>query len=109
MSARGCSFDDKIHQMIWSCSLLKWISSHAPGLYYGDQIRKISTCQNRRKTLFCILKTKEKWLSVVKGLSDACIKVDARTKDDSCIKVDARTKDDSRMAWHGIDDYVAWI
>ena len=39
--------------------------------------------------LFCILKTKEKWLSVVKGLSDAHI------------------KDDSLMAWHGIDDDVA--
>ena len=32
---------------------------------------------------------------VVKGLSDACIKVDARTKDDYC------------MEWHGIDDDVA--
>ena len=39
--------------------------------------------------LFCILKTKEKWLSVVKGLSDA------------------HTKDDDGMAWHGIDDDVA--
>ena len=65
--------------------LLKWISSHALGFSYGDKIRKISTSQNRRKILFCILKTK-KWLSVVKGLSDA------------------RTKNDARMAWHGIDD-----
>ena len=81
--------------MIRSCSLLKWISIHALGFSYGDQIRKISTFQNRRKMLFCILKTKEKWLSVVKGLSDARI------------KVDSRTKDDSHMAWHGIDDYVA--
>ena len=32
--------------------------------------------------------------TVVKGLSDARIKVDARTKDYSC------------MAWHGIDDDV---
>ena len=94
MPARGCSFDDKIHQLIWSCSLLKWLSSHALGFSYGDQIRKISTCQNIRKMLFCILKTKEKWPSVVKGLSDADIKVDARTKDDSYI------------AWHGIDDDV---
>ena len=68
---RGCSFDEKIHQMIWSCSLLKRISSLALGFYYGDQIRKISTCQNRRKMLFCILKTKKKWLSVLKGISDA--------------------------------------
>ena len=45
--------------------------------------------------LFCILETKKKWPSVVKGLSDAHI------------KVDARTKDDVHMAWHGIDDYVA--
>ena len=45
--------------------------------------------------LFCILKTKEKWLSVVKGLSDARIKVDSQTKDDAC------------MAWHGIDDDLA--
>ena len=30
-----------------------------------------------------MLKRKKKWLSVVKGLSDACIKVDARTKDDA--------------------------
>ena len=44
--------------------------------------------------LFCILKTKEKWLSVVNGLSDARI------------KFDARTKDDSRMECHGIDDDV---
>ena len=80
--------------MIWFCSLLKWLSSHALGFSYGDQKRKISTCQIRRKMLFCILKTKEKWLSVVKGLSDAHIKVDA------C------TKDDSHMAWHGIDDNV---
>ena len=95
MPARGCSFDDKIYQMIWSCSLLKWISSHALGFSYGDQIRKISTCQNRRKMLFCILKTKNKWLSVLKGISDACI------------KVDSHTKDDARMAWNGIDDDVA--
>jgi hypothetical protein len=46
--------------------------------------------------LFCILKTKEKWLSVVKGLSDARIKVDARNKDI-----------DARMALHGVDDDVA--
>ena len=45
--------------------------------------------------LFCILKTKEKWLSVVKGLSDARI------------KVDAHTKDDASMAWNGIYDDVA--
>ena len=81
--------------MIWSCSLLKWISSHALGFSYGDQIWKISTFQNRRKMLFCILKEKKKWPSVVKGLSDACIKVDAHTKDDAC------------MAWRGIDDDVA--
>ena len=95
MLSRGCSIDDKNHQMIWSCSLLKWIFIHALDFYYGDQIRKILTCQNRRKILLCILKTKKKWLSVVKGLSDARI------------KVDARTKDDARMAWHGIYDYVA--
>ena len=94
MTKRGCSFDDKIHQMIWPCSLLKWISIHALGFSYGDQIRKISTFQNRRKMLFFILKTKEKWLSVVKGLSDALI------------KVDARTKDYVGMSWHGIDDDV---
>ena len=45
--------------------------------------------------LFFILKTKEKGLSVVKGLSDARI------------KVDSHTKDDTRMAWHHIDDHVA--
>ena len=46
--------------------------------------------------LFCILKTKKKnGLSVVKGLSDAHIKVDSRTKDDAC------------MEWHGIYDDVA--
>ena len=45
--------------------------------------------------LFCILKTKEKWLSVVKGLSD------------SHSKVDSPTKDDDDMEWHGIDDDVA--
>ena len=93
MLARGCSIDDKNHHMIWSCSLLKWISIHALGFSYGDQIRKISTWKNRIKILFCILK-KEKWLSVVKGLSDARIKVYSCAKDDSC------------MAWHGIDDYV---
>ena len=97
MPARGVSFNNKIHQMIWSCSLLKWLSIHALGFYYGYQIRKISTFQNKRKFLFFILKTKKKWLSVVKGLSDACIKVDAHTKDDAC------------MAWNGIDDDVAWI
>ena len=80
--------------MIWSCSFLKWISIHALGFSYGDQIRKISTSQNRRKILFCILKTKEKWLSLVKRLSDARIKVDVRTKDDAC------------MEWHGMDDDV---
>ena len=85
---QGYSFDDKIHQMIWSCSLLKWISIQALRFSYGHQIRKISTCENRRKMLICILKTKKKWQSVVKGLSDA------------------RTKDDSDMAWHGIDDDV---
>ena len=84
-SHKGCSFDDKIHQMIWSCSLLKWISVHALGFSYGDQIRKISISQNRRKILFCTLKT-EKWLS------------------DACIKFDAYSKDDARMAWHG----MAW-
>ena len=45
--------------------------------------------------LFCILKTKKEWLSVLKGIRDACIKVD------SC------TKDDAHMAWHDIDDDVA--
>ena len=80
--------------MIWSYSLLKWISIHALGFSYGNQIRKISTCENRRKMLFCILKTKKKWLSVLKGISDAHI------------KVDAYTKDDGRMAWNGIDDDV---
>ena len=94
MLARGCFIDDKNHQMIWSCSFLKWISIHALVFSYGDQMRKISNSQNRIKILFCILKT-EKWLSVVKGLSDACI------------KVDSHTKDDAHMAWHGIDDYVA--
>ena len=93
-SHKGCSFENKSHQMIWSCSLLKWLSSHAIGFSYGDQMRKISTCQNRRKMLFCILKTKEKWLSLVKGLSDARI------------KVDAHTKDDSYMVGNGIDDDV---
>ena len=44
-----------------------------------------------------MLKTKKKWLSVLKGISDARIKVDAHTKDDACIKVDACTKDDSRI------------
>ena len=44
--------------------------------------------------LFCILKTKKKWPSVLKGISDAHIKADARTKDDAC------------MAWHDIDDDV---
>ena len=95
MPTTECSFNDNIHQMIWSYSLLKWLSSDAFGFSYGDQITKISTCQNRRKMLFCILKTRGKWLSVIKGLSDAHIKVDARTKDDAC------------MAWHGIDDDVA--
>ena len=38
----------------------------------------------------------EKMASVVKGLSDVRI------------KVDARAKDDAHMAWHGIDDDVAW-
>ena len=85
----SCFFDDKIHQMICSCSLLKWISIHALGFSYGDQIRKISTYQKRRKMSFCILKTKEKWLS-----------------DHAHIKVYARTKDDARMAWHVIDDDV---
>ena len=94
MFARGCSTDDKNHQMIWSFPLLKWISSHALGFSYGDQIRKISTCKNRRKMLICILKTKKKWLSVLKGISDARIKVDACTKDDSC------------MACNSIDDDV---
>ena len=95
MPKRGCSFDDKVHHIKWSCSLFKWISFHDLGFSYGDEIRKISTCQNRRKMLFCILKTKKKWLSVVKGLSDARI------------KVDARTKDDAHLAWYGIDDDVA--
>ena len=93
MTERGCSFDDKIHQMIWSCSLLKWIYIHALGFSYGGQIRKISTYENRRKMLICILKKKKKWLSVLKGISDARI------------KVDAHTKDDSHMAWHVIYDY----
>ena len=68
MTERGCSFDDKIHQMIWSCSLLKWLSIHALGFSYGDQI------------------------SVLKGISDAHIKVDARTKDDACMA--------QMMMWH---------
>ena len=78
-----------------ACSLLKFLSSHALGFSYGDQIRKISTCQNRRKILFFILKTKKKWPSVVKGLSDARI------------KVDSHTKDDAHMVWHGVDDDVS--
>ena len=86
-ACKGMFLNDKIHQMIWSRSLLKWLSRHSLGFSYGDQIRKILTCQNRRKLLFCI--------RVVKGLSDARIKVDV------C------TKDDAHMAWHGIDDYVA--
>ena len=45
--------------------------------------------------LFCIIKTKKKCPSVVKGLSDARI------------KVDSRTKDDFGMAWNGTDDDVA--
>ena len=94
MLAKGCSIDDKNNQMIWYCSLLKWISIHALGFSYGGQIRKISTCENRRKMLICILKKKKKWLSVLKGISDAYI------------KVDARTKDAARMAWHGINDDV---
>ena len=44
--------------------------------------------------LICILKT-EKNGCVFKGISDARI------------KVDARTKDDAHMEWHGIDDDVA--
>ena len=80
--ASECFFNDKIHQMIWSCTFFKWLSIHALGFSYGDQIRNISTCQNRRKILFCILKTKKK------GLSDAHIKVDVG------------------MAWHGTDDDV---
>ena len=71
MLARGCSINDKNHQMIWSCSLLKWISIHALGFSYGDQI------------------------SVLKGISDARIKVEVCTKDDAC------------MAWYGIDDDMA--
>ena len=94
MTERGCYFDDKIHQMIWSCSFLKLISIHDLGFSYGGEIRKISTLENRRKMLFCILKTKKKWLSVLKGIGDARI------------KVDARTKDDAHMVWHGIDDDV---
>ena len=78
---------DKNHPMIWSCSLLKWISIHALVFSYGEQIRKISTWKNRIKILFCILKTK-------KRLSDARI------------RVDSHSKDDSRMAWNGIDDDV---
>ena len=42
--------------------------------------------------LICILKTKKKWLSVLKGINDARI------------KVDKHTKDDVHMAWHGIND-----
>ena len=71
MIERGCSFDDKIHQMIWSYSFLKWISFHALVFSCCDQI------------------------SVLKGISDARI------------KVEAHTKDDARMACHGIDDDVA--
>ena len=40
-------------------------------------------------------KYKKKWQSVVKGISDAHIKVDVFTKDDAC------------MAWNGIYDDVA--
>ena len=40
-------------------------------------------------------KDKEKMAKCFKGIGDARI------------KVDARTKDYSRMAWHGIDDDVA--
>ena len=94
MLTRGSSFDDKIHQMILSCSLFKSLFIHALGFSYGDQIRKISTLQNRRKIVFCILKT-EKWLIVVNRLSD------------SSINVDSHTKDDVSMEWHGIDDDVA--
>ena len=51
--ARGCSFNDKIHHMMWSCSLLKWISRHAIGFSYGDKIRKISTFQIEEKC-YCL-------------------------------------------------------
>ena len=74
---------------------MKWISRSRIVFSYGDQIGKISTYQNRRKLLFCILKTKKKWLSIVKGLSDVHI------------KVDARSKDDAGMACHDIYDDVA--
>ena len=75
--------------------MLKWISIHALGFSYVGQMRKISTCENRRKMLICILKKKKNWLSILKGISDAHI------------KFDAHTKDDAHMAWNGIDDYVA--
>ena len=68
----------------WSWFFLWW-----PGK------ENISSYKNRRKILFSILKTKEKWLSVVNEISDAKI------------KVDAHTKDDAQMAWNGIDDDVA--
>ena len=98
MLTRGCSIDDKNYQMIWYCSILKCISSHAIGFYYGNQIRKISTSQNRRKILFFILKTK-KMANVVKGLSDVCIKVDAHTKDDACMSY--------MTMWHEVEIIVA--
>ena len=88
-SRKGCSFDHKINHIIWPCSFLKWLFIHALVFSYGDQIRKISTFQNRRKNLFCILKTKKKWPSVVKGLSHA------------------HNKDDVGMELHGIYDDVA--
>ena len=56
MLSRGCFIDDKNNRMIFSCSLLKWISSHAIGFSYGDHIRKISISKNRRKILFCAIK-----------------------------------------------------
>ena len=74
--------------------MLKWLSSHALGFSYGDQIRKISTDQNRRKNLFCILKTKKKWLSVVKGLSDARINVDPTLR--------------MIPTWHGMSYMMMW-
>ena len=42
-----------IYLVIWSCSFLKWLSIHALGFPYGDQIRKISTFQIEEKC-YCL-------------------------------------------------------
>ena len=64
---KGLFLDDKIHHIIWSYSYLKWISIHALGFPYGDQIRKISTCQNRRKNVILHTKDKGKMAKSCKG------------------------------------------